>query len=96
MCHRGKKNARGEAPGANLGRSSLTAALTAVSARVIPIYHRTTSSVLTGRAKLAGFRVGFRAQNPSLLLLRLWGFGLSQALGFFGLCKLFLLLLEHA
>ena len=46
MCHRGKKNARGEAPSANLGRSSLTAALTAVSARVIPIYHRTTSCTM--------------------------------------------------
>ena len=46
-------------------------------------------SVLTGRAKLAGFRVGFRAQNPSFLVLRPSGFGLFQALGFFKLFQAF-------
>ena len=46
---------------------------------------RVTTIVLTGRARLPGFRVGFRAQNPGLLHLRLAGFGLFQASGFFGL-----------
>ena len=46
-------------------------------------------SVLTGRARLPGFRAGFRAQNPSLPLLRPSGFGLFQALGFFKLFQSF-------
>ena len=47
------------------------------------------TSVLTGRARLLGFRVGFRAQNPSLPLLRPSGFRLFQALGFFKLFQSF-------
>ena len=43
------------------------------------------TSVVTGRARLMGFRVGFAGQNPSLGTLRLSGFGPFRASGFFGL-----------
>ena len=56
-------------------------------------------SVVTGRARLLGFRVGFAGQNPSLGTLRLWafsGFGLFWALpGFSGLFQAFLVHVQH-
>ena len=50
------------------------------------------SSVVTGWARLLGFRVGFASQNPSLGTLRLLGFGPFWALGFSGLFQAFLVL----
>ena len=46
--------------------------------RLIPI-------VVTGRARLAGFRVGLGVQNPGLATLGFSGFGLFWASGFSGL-----------
>ena len=67
------------------GHSPLTLLLNRISSRVRCV----STSVLTGRARLPGFRVGFRAQNPSLPLLRPSGFALFQALGFFKLFQSF-------
>ena len=53
------------------------------------------SSVVTGRARLLGFRVGFVGQNPSLGTLRLSGFGPFWASGFFGLCQAFVDHVKH-
>ena len=53
------------------------------------------TSVVTGRARLLGFRVGFGGQNPSLGTLRLSGFGLFRALGFSGLFQAFLVYIQH-
>ena len=58
----------------------------------VPAVH---SSVVTGRARLLGFRVGFAGQNPSLGTLRLSGFGLFRALGFSGLFQAFLVYIQH-
>ena len=52
-------------------------------------------SVVTGRARLLGFRVGFAGQNPSLGTLRLSGFGPFQASGFSGLFQAFLVHVQH-
>ena len=52
-------------------------------------------SVVTGRARLLGFRVGFVGQNPSLRTLRLSGFGPFWASGFFGLCQAFVDHVKH-
>jgi len=49
------------------------------------------SSVVTGRVRLLGFRVGFVGQNPSLGILRLSGCGPFRALGFSGLFQAFLM-----
>ena len=45
--------------------------------------------VVTGRARLSGFRVGLGVQNPGLATLGFSGFGLFRALGFSGLFQAF-------
>ena len=52
-------------------------------------------SVGTGRARLLGFRVGFAGQNPSLVTLRLPGFGPFWALDCFGLFQAFVAHVKH-
>ena len=56
---------------------------------------RWMTSVVTGRARLLGFRVGFVGQNPSLGTLRLSGFGPFRALGFSGLFQAFLVYVQQ-
>ena len=51
--------------------------------------------VVTGRARLLGFRVEFVGQNPSLRTLRLSGFGPFWASAFFGLCQAFVDHVKH-
>ena len=45
--------------------------------------------VVTGRARLSGFRVGLGVQNPGLATLGFSGFGLFRASGFSGLFQAF-------
>ena len=47
------------------------------------------SIVVTGRARLSGFRVGLGVQNPGLATLGFSGFGLFRASGFSGLFQAF-------
>ena len=96
MCVGGKVDGASESPrllfhcGENVNTFSISARPQSVIHSKPQITPTVRGSVVTGRARLLGFRVGFGGQNPSLGTLRLLGFGLFRALGFSGLFQAFL------